>query len=148
MEIRRARRADAPAILELVEALARFEHLDPPDPAARERLVEDAFGPNPRLELWVASLEGRIVCYAAVLWTYSSFLARPSLHLEDIFVHPDARRRGVATAVMARLRELAVERGCGRMEWIVLEWNQGAIELYEKLGAKIMPWKLMRASEL
>jgi GNAT superfamily N-acetyltransferase len=146
MEIRRAVRTDAPAVLDLVEALARFEKLEPPDPAARARLIEDAFGDAPRLELWVADVDGAVRAYAAVVWTYSSFLARPTLYLEDIFVHPDARRRGVARALIERLRALAVERGCGRMEWIVLRWNRDALALYDSIGADRLDddWVFMR----
>ena len=145
MGIRRATAGDGTAILGLVEALARYEKLGPPDTAARERLLRDAFGDEPKLELWVAERDSQIVAYAAVFFTYSSFLARPTLYLEDLFVHPDARREGIATQMLARLRERADAVGCGRMEWTVLAWNEPARALYERLGATILEdWKLVR----
>lgn len=145
MEIRRARADDGPAFLELVEALAHFEELDPPDEAGRERLLEDGFGDRPRFEPWVAELDSRVVAYAVLFETYSTFRAKPCLYLEDIFVHPDARRRGVATAMMERFRRLAEERGCGRFEWIVLDWNKGAQALYDRIGAEMLSdWRVVR----
>ena len=147
--VRRAVPADAGAYLALVQALADFEKLPAPDAAARERLIADAFADPPRYELWVAALAGegseRVVAYAVTFTTYSTFLARPTLYLEDLFVHPDARRRGVATAVLARLRAEAKARGCGRFEWMVLDWNRDAQVLYEGIGARMLgEWRLMR----
>lgn len=129
----------------LVRALAEFEKLSPPDEAASQRLLADAFSVSPRYELWVAELDGDVVAYAATFMTYSTFLARPSLFLEDLFVHPRARRRGVAMAMLEHLRDQAVERGCGRMEWMVLDWNKDAQALYERIKATPMSeWLLMR----
>ncbi len=146
MNIRRAVPADGPAYLDLVRALAEFEKLEPPDQAARQRLIDDAFSDPPRYELWVAELEsGHIVGYAVTFMTYSTFLARPSLYLEDLFVHPDARRRGIGTKFMDTFKELAKSRGCGRLEWSVLEWNRGAKALYLQMGAELMAdWQMMR----
>jgi GNAT superfamily N-acetyltransferase len=145
--IRPARRADGRAFLDLVVALANFEKLDPPDAAARRRLLADAFGKRPRYALWVAETGGRIVAYAIFFFTYSSFLARPTLYLEDIFVHPDARGRGVATAMIRALAREALRKGCGRFEWMVLDWNRRAVRLYEGLGAKRMKeWRLYRSA--
>lgn len=143
--VRRAVPADAPAFLRLVRALAEFEALPPPDDEAAGRLVGDAFADPPRYELWVATLDDAVVAYAATLLTYSTFLARPTLYLEDLFVHPSARRAGVATAVLARLRQEAAARGCGRMEWMVLDWNVDAQRLYARLGAEAQgAWRLWR----
>lgn len=145
LKIREARKADAAGFLALVVALANFEKLPPPDAAARRRLVKHAFGSRPLYTLWVAELGGRIVAYAIFFKTYSSFLARPTLYLEDIFVHPDARGRGVATAMMKRLAARAVKGGCGRFEWMVLDWNRPAIRLYRGLGAlEKKEWRLYR----
>jgi GNAT superfamily N-acetyltransferase len=145
MVIRRALPADGPAFLSLVQALAEFEKLPPPDAAARDRLLADAFAPQPRYELWVADDEPGIAAYAVTFMTYSTFLARPTLFLEDLFVHPTARRRGIATALLARLRDEATQRGCGRFEWNVLDWNQDAQKLYESVGAQMLgDWRLMR----
>jgi GNAT superfamily N-acetyltransferase len=143
--IRRAVPADADAFVSLVDALARFEKLPPPDAAARARLVEHAFGDAPRFELWVAELAGAVVAYAVTFETYSTFRALPTLFLEDLFVHPDARRRGVATAMLATLRAHAEARGCGRFEWTVLDWNEGAQALYRGIGAELLDdWRVCR----
>ncbi len=145
MQIRPARPADGPAFLELVQALADFEKLQGPDAGARERLLADAFTDPPRYDLWVADDGGRVVAYAVTFATYSTFLARPGLWLEDLFVHPDARRRGIATAMLAHLRGVAEARGCGRFEWNVLDWNVDAQKLYEGIGATMLDdWRLVR----
>lgn len=145
MEIRRARPEDGPAFLDLVQALADFERLPPPDPEARERLLRDAFADPPLYDLWIAAEGDDAIAYAAFFTTYSTFLARPTLYLEDLFVHPRHRRKGVATAMLERLRRLAEERGCGRFEWSVLEWNEGAKALYDAIGAERMSgWELRR----
>ena len=144
MEIRPARAADGPRIVELIRLLARFEELPEPDDEAARRLCTHAFTER-RLELWVAEEGDEVVAYAACFTTYSTFRARPSLFLEDLFVHPAARRRGVATALLARLRQVAEERGCGRFEWMVLEWNRDAQALYAGIGAELLPdWRLVR----
>ena len=145
MEIRPARAADGAAIVSLIRALAEFEKLPPPAADAEERLLRDAFGTQPpRLELWVADDDGP-VAYAATFTTYSTFRMKPTLFLEDLFVHPAARRRGVATAMLARLRDEAERRGCGRFEWMVLDWNVDAQALYQKIGATMLPeWRLVR----
>src|SRR5688500_2759639 len=144
MEIRPARRADVPAIVDLMTLLARFEELPPPGPDVVARLAGDAFDEG-RLELWVATVDDAVVAYAALFSTYSTFLARPTLFLEDLFVNPDARRRGIARAMLARLKEEAVARGCGRFEWLVLDWNQDARALYDGFGARAHEsWRLYR----
>jgi GNAT superfamily N-acetyltransferase len=136
--IRPATAADAQDWLGLVDALADYEKLDRPKPDARERLIHDAFGPNPRIWVWMAEDQGRPVGYAIVCETYSSFLARPTLYLEDLFVLPDARRGGIGQAFFRVLAAEALRRNCGRMEWVVLDWNQLAIDFYEKLNARHM----------
>ena len=136
--IRPAVAADADRWLTLVDALADYEKLERPRPDARERLVHDAFGPAPRIWVFMAELQGRAVGYAIVCETYSSFLARPTLYLEDLFVLPEARRAGVGGAFFRVLAAEALRRRCGRMEWVVLDWNQLAIDFYEKLGARQM----------
>jgi GNAT superfamily N-acetyltransferase len=136
--IRPAAAADAESWLALVDALADYEKLDRPRPDARERLVRDAFGPAPRIWVWIAEAEGRAVGYAIVCETYSSFLARPTLYLEDLFILPEARRGGIGRAFFRILAAEALRRGCGRMEWVVLDWNQLAIDFYEGLRARHM----------
>ncbi len=144
IDVRRATPADGPAYIALVRALAAFEKL-PPDDAAAARLVADAFGDHPRYELWIAELDGAVAAYAVTFATYSTFRGKPSLVLEDLFVHPAHRRRGVARAVLARLRGEAEARGCGRFEWFVLDWNEDAQTLYASVGAApLKEWQLWR----
>lgn len=138
IRIREAGPDDADVFLELVEALADYEKLGRPAPDARERLIRDGFGPSPRFRPYLAELDGRVVGYAITFYTYSSFLALPTLYLEDVFVLPEARRYGVGRAFFRTLAKRAVEEGCGRMEWVVLDWNELAIDFYEKLGARRM----------
>jgi GNAT superfamily N-acetyltransferase len=145
MLIRPALAADGPAILALIAALADFERLPPPTAEAGARLLDHAFGSPQRVELWVAEQDGTVVAYAATFASYSTFLARPTLFLEDLFVHPDARRQGIARAILARLRDEARARGCGRFEWMVLDWNQAARDLYRDIGARELgEWRLCR----
>ena len=143
--IRPATPADGDAFLALVDALADYERLDPPDSDARRRLLNDAFGERPRISVFLAELERRAVAYAIVLETYSSFLALPTLYLEDIFVVPEARRHGVGRAMFTALAAEAVRRGCGRMEWVVLDWNQAAVDFYARFGARhLAEWHTYR----
>lgn len=143
--IRRVQHEDADAFLALIDALADYEHLDRPDAAARERLIRDGQGSHPRYEAFLASIEGRDVGYAIIYETYSSFLALPTLYLEDIFVLPDARKRKAGAALFLHVAALARERGCGRMDWTVLDWNTLAQDFYDRLGASWMKeWQLYR----
>ena len=143
--VRPATEADAQTILQLVVALADFEKLPPPDEAARARLIEDAFGPHPRFEIFLAEMEGRVVGYAFVFETYSTFLALPTLYLEDLFVLPEYRGRRAGYALFKHCAQEAHRRGCGRFEWMVLDWNTHAINFYERLGAtRMSDWLLYR----
>ena len=147
--VRRAVPADAGAYLALVQALADFEKLPAPDAAARERLIADAFADPPRYELWVAALAGegseRVVAYAVTFTTYSTFLARPTLYLEDLFVFPEHRGDGHGKALLVRLAQICVERGCPRLDWAVLDWNEPSIQFYRSLGAQPMDeWTTFR----
>src|SRR5262249_34589361 len=103
------------------------------------------FGARRYYDALVAEMDGEIVAYAIYLETYSTFLARPTLYLEDVFVHPRVRRHGIGSAIMERLRAIAVERGCGRFEWTVLDWNEAAQRFYERIGAKrLAEWRVCR----
>lgn len=136
---------DVEAFLGLVDALADYERLPRPDPEARRRLAADALAQPPRFYVLLAELDGRPVGYAAYFETYSTFLARPTLYLEDIFVREEARGRGVGRALMRALAREAARRGCGRMEWLVLAWNRAAIRFYERLGAsRLDGWLIYR----
>ena len=123
----------------LIYALADYEHLDRPDAAAVERLRVDAFGPRPRFEAALAQDEGgRAVGYAIWFETYSTFLARPTMYLEDLFVLEEARGSGAGRMLFAHVHELGRERQCGRMDWQVLEWNTLARDFYKRLDAQWM----------
>jgi len=134
--IRAAAARDLPSVVGLVRALADFEKLTGPDEAAARRLAEDFAAA--RYSLCVAEAGGRVIGYALYFFTYSTFLAQPSLYLEDLFVHPDARGRGIGERFMRTLAAEAVRRGCGRFEWTVLDWNVDAQKFYRRLGAEVM----------
>jgi len=136
--IRRAERQDADSLLELITALAHYEQLDPPNEGARARLIEDGWGERPKYEAWLAEVDGHAVGYAILFETYSTFLARPTLYLEDIFLLPEYRGRGIGDALFRRISRLVRERDCGRMEWVCLDWNRAGLRFYEKIGARHM----------
>jgi GNAT superfamily N-acetyltransferase len=143
--IRPATPADISAILQLIRALSDYEKLSDQVVVTEAQLREHLFGPRPYAEVLLAEEAGRVVGYALFFHTYSTFLGRPSLYLEDLFVLPEDRGRGHGKGLLARLAQLAVERGCGRFEWMVLDWNTPAIQFYESLGAVVAPeWKLCR----
>jgi GNAT superfamily N-acetyltransferase len=133
--IRRGRPADSAAFLKLLLALAEFEHLEPPSADGQKRIIADIFEKR-RLNLFVASERGKLVGYALYFYTYSSFLARPTLYLEDLFVLEEHRKKGLGLALLLRCIHEAVKQDCGRMEWAVLGWNKKAIGFYEMLGAR------------
>ncbi len=143
--IRPATSADVPAIIQLIRALSDYEKLSHQVVVDEARLREHLFGARPYAEVLLAEDEGRVVGYALYFHSYSTFLGRPSLYLEDLFVLPELRGRGHGKALLARLARIAVERDCGRFEWMVLDWNTPAIQFYESLGAVLSPeWKLCR----
>lgn len=143
--IRQGTPEDAPAFLALVDALAEYEELGRPSPEAHQRLVRDGFGERRLFTPWLAELQGRVAGYAMTFHTYSSFLALPTLYLEDVFVLPEVRGRGVGRAFFRFLARQAVREGCGRMEWVVLDWNRLAIDFYERLGAtRLTEWHTYR----
>lgn len=142
--VRRARRSDAGPFLDLVVALAKFERLRPPNQAARRRIARDIFD-RKKLKLLVAVSRGVMIGYALYFFTYSSFLARPTLYIEDLFVRPHRRVEGVGRSLLLRCARDALLNKCGRMEWSVLEWNKGARSFYEKAGAEnLRDWTLYR----
>ncbi len=136
IRIRSATALDVPAILELIRQLAEYEQLACLVAATEERLREALFGAKPAAEVLLADCEQEVVGLAVFFTTYSTFLARPGIYLEDLYVKPHARGRGAGSALLQRLAGIAVERGCGRLEWEVLNWNAPAIRFYEKLGAQ------------
>jgi GNAT superfamily N-acetyltransferase len=145
--VRRGRRSDSKEFISLVVALAGFEKLDPPTAAAKRRLLDDVFRTK-RIKLFVASRRRKLVGYALYFYNYSSFLAKPTLYLEDLFVLEEHRGGGAGMALLKRCIGEAVAKGCGRMEWAVLTWNQKALHFYESLGARRMAdWYVYRLDE-
>ena len=145
--IRPAVPEDLSAVVELVRGLAAYEKLPAPDDDAAARLMRDANSGAPPFHLLVAEKDGRLVGYAAYFFGYSTFLARPSLFLEDLFVEEAARGNGIGSAFMHRLAAVASERGCARLDWAVLDWNTTAQEFYRRLGAEVMSgWWACRLS--
>ena len=135
LTIRSATPADVPLILRFIRGLAEYERLLDECVATEELLHASLFGPRPDAEVVIASLDGAPAGFALFFHSYSTFLARRGLYLEDLFVFPEFRGRGVGKALLKYLARLAVDRGCGRFEWAVLDWNESAIEFYESLGA-------------
>lgn len=139
--VRPAQPADSADILRLIDGLAAFEKLDPPDAAAKQRLIRDAFCSKPPFEVFLAVLtseEGseQVIGYAIVLDKYSSFLALRTLFLEDIFVQLEHRGCGAGYLLFKYVVQLASDRGCGRVEFVVLDWNTHAQEFYKRIGAE------------
>ncbi|HEY3594082.1 MAG TPA: GNAT family N-acetyltransferase, partial [Polyangiaceae bacterium] len=143
--IRPAERSDIPAVVELIRELADFENLPGPDDQVVQRLEEHAFATVPKCEILVAEEGPEIAGYAVYFMTYSTFRGRPSLYLEDLYVRPVSRRRGIATAFLRDLAHRTVQRDAARFEWAVLDWNTDAQKFYVSLGAKILPeWRTCR----
>jgi GNAT superfamily N-acetyltransferase len=147
MSLRRAVRADVPEILRLIRALAEYEKLSDEVVATEAALAETLFGTRSAAELLLAEEGGRAVGFALFFQNYSTFLAKPGIYLEDLFVDPAARGKGLGKALLQAIAKIAVERGCGRFEWSVLDWNEPAIGFYRSLGAKPMDeWTVMRVT--
>jgi GNAT superfamily N-acetyltransferase len=134
--IRPGVRADVPLIAELIRGLARYEKLEHEVTMTEERLAANLFGPHHYAETLIAEAEGSPVGFALFFHNFSTFLAQPGIYLEDLFVVPEHRARGIGRALLKELARLAVERECGRLEWSVLDWNREAIGFYERLGAR------------
>jgi GNAT superfamily N-acetyltransferase len=140
-----ARPDDVPIILRLIKALADYERLSDQVVATEESLRAQLFGDRPAAEVVLAYVDGTVAGFALFFHNFSTFLGRPGLYLEDLFVIPEWRGRGVGRKLLAHVAAVAVERQCGRMEWSVLDWNTSAIGFYERLGATLMKdWKLCR----
>ncbi len=143
--IRRARPRDAATILALIRGLAAYEHLTHEVKASTARLRQHGFGRRRYFEALICQRDRRPIGFALYFFTYSTFAGRPSLYLEDLFVVPEERGQGAGRALLCALARIAVERGCGRMEWAVLHWNRPAIRFYERLGARLRrDWLLTR----
>jgi GNAT superfamily N-acetyltransferase len=135
MQILPATEADVALILELIQSLAEYEKLSHIVIATADRLRETLFGPQPAAEVLLAYQGSECAGFAIFFPVYSTFLAQAGIYLEDLFVRPHLRGRGIGLALLAQVARIAIERGCGRVEWGVLDWNRPAIEFYKKLGA-------------
>lgn len=143
--IRPATVADVPIILELIRELATYERAPTEVTATEEELVDVLFGPRPAAEVLLAFEEETPVGFAVFFHNFSTWLGRPGLYLEDLFVRREQRGKGYGRALLVHLAKIAHERGCGRMEWAVLDWNEPAIQFYKKLGAAPLDeWTVFR----
>ena len=144
-EIRSATRADVPLILQLIRDLATYERAPNDVTATEDILLEVLFGDQPSAQVRLAFENDTPVGFAVFFHNFSTWLGRPGLYLEDLFVKPEFRGKGYGRALLVDLARIARERGCGRMEWAVLDWNDPAIQFYRKLGAQPMDeWTVFR----
>ena len=144
-QIRSARVNDVPIILELIRDLATYERAPDEVTATEEQLVHVLFGERPVAEVLLAFEDESPVGFAVYFYNFSTWLGRPGLYLEDLFVKPEKRGKGYGRALLVELAKIARDRGCGRMEWAVLNWNEPAIKFYQTLGAKPMnEWTVFR----
>ena len=145
IRITSATEADVPAILEMIRELAEYENLSHVVVATEEQLRHTLFGERPAAEVLLANRNSEPIGFALFFPNYSTFLAQPGIYLEDLFVKPHARGKGAGLALFIELARVAVARGCGRVEWAVLDWNEPSIRFYKKLGAVPMDeWTIFR----
>lgn len=147
VEIRAATVADVPVLLELIRALAEYEKLLGEVTATEAALRETLFGERSYAEAIIAWEDGHALGFALYFHNYSTFLAKPGIYLEDLFVRPGHRGRGLGRRLLSAVAAIAVERDCGRFEWAVLDWNAPAIAFYQRLGARpLKEWIINRVS--
>lgn len=145
--IRPAELRDVTTIVTLIRELAEFEHLTHLLQVTAEKLRPHLFGERAVVEALVAESAGDVLGFAVFFTNFSTFLAQPGLYLEDLYVQPSQRGRGVGEALLSRVGRIAVEREYGRFEWSVLDWNANAIRFYERMGATVMPdWRICRVT--
>ena len=145
--LRPAQPDDAEPIVGLIRELAEFERLSHLVVVTPQSLRAHLFGPRPAAEAVVAEHAGAVVAFALYFTNFSTFLGRPGLYLEDLYVQPAHRGQGLGRRLLRHLAQLAVQRGCGRFEWSVLDWNERAIGFYEKMGAAVLPdWRICRVT--
>jgi GNAT superfamily N-acetyltransferase len=145
--IRLATQTDVPQILKFIQGLAEYEKLAHEVVATEQQLTETLFSERPAAEVVIAEFDGKPAGFALFFHNYSTFLAKPGLYLEDLFVLPEFRGQGLGKLLLTYLAKLAVDRGCGRFEWSVLDWNQPAIDFYQAQGAVLMhDWRINRVT--
>jgi GNAT superfamily N-acetyltransferase len=148
LKIQPATAGDVPAILSFIRGLAEFEKLSHRVSATEEKLRETLFGHRRYAEVLIARLSGQPVGQALFFHTYSTFMAQPGIYLEDLYVLPEHRSRGIGLALLKSLARVARQRNCGRLEWAVLDWNERAISFYRRIGADVLPdWRICRVDE-
>ncbi len=147
LSIRPATPADVPTILRFIRELALFEREPDAVIATEADLLRDGFSPTPRFTCLMAEFDGEAAGFALYFTSYSTWLGHHGIRLEDLYVTPEHRRKGIGRALLARLAKVAVDEGCPRLEWDVLDWNANAIAVYESIGANIQTeWRIMRLS--
>jgi GNAT superfamily N-acetyltransferase len=147
VKIRKAIADDIPLILEFIRELAEYEREPQAAVATAEDLRRDGFTGEPRFHVEIAEWDGVPAGFALWFFNYSTWQGKPGLYLEDLFVRPPFRKQGIGKALLVHLAQVAVEKGCGRYQWQVLDWNTSAIEFYKSLGAKVLhEWLTMRVS--
>jgi len=147
LTLRKAVPADAALIVSLIRELAEYEQLAHECHARVELIEQWVFGPNAKAHCVMAEWDGAPAGFALYFYNFSTFLAKPGIYIEDLFVRPDFRRKGIARALFAQLAKQALAEGCGRLEWWVLDWNADAIAFYQSLGAQAMDeWTVQRIS--
>jgi len=145
LRIRPGTRRDVPLILEMIRGLAKYERLSHEVEASAARIRRHGFGPQPYFKTLICGRGRRAVGFALYFFNYSTFLARPTLYIEDLFIIPEERGQGAGKALLAALARIAVRRGCSRMDWAVLDWNTPAIRFYKRIGARLRKdWILTR----
>ena len=138
LNIRPATRADAPVIASLVRELAEYEKLLDEAKATAQDFLRELEAPNPVIHVLIAEWDGEPAGFALYFFNFSTFVGRPGLYLEDLFVRPAQRKHGIGRALLRALARVAEQRGCGRMEWAVLDWNEPALRFYKSLDARQM----------
>lgn len=147
LSLRLATANDVPQILQFIQALAAYEKLSDQVVATEEKLRATLFGDKSFAEVVMADYQGQPAGFALFFHNYSTFLAKPGMYLEDLFVDPNLRGKGIGKALITFLAKLAIERDCGRLEWSVLDWNQPAIDFYQSLGAVMLhDWRINRVT--
>jgi GNAT superfamily N-acetyltransferase len=147
LRIEKANEGDVPQILSFIRELAEYEHMSDEVVATEELLRTALFGERAMAEVVIAYMGEHAVGFALFFHNFSTFLGQPGIYLEDLYVQPHARGRGIGRALLSHLARLAKERGCGRVEWAVLDWNEPAIRFYQGLGAVPMnEWTVFRAT--